>query len=125
MRGHVCSLLIFGFDSYGNDGAENEAAPAKGTIKTFADTLRGESRPGDVLARTDEAEFALILPETDSAEAWAMAERIWTKAAWKIEVSAGAACFPGDAYDAGSLIKAARRGLGRERRRRLTGGPSE
>jgi diguanylate cyclase (GGDEF)-like protein len=48
-------------------------------IRTIAGTLKTELRDSDLVARYGGEEFAIILPETDNAGAWEVAERLREK----------------------------------------------
>ena len=77
----------------------------------FATILKGEASPGDVIGRSDQAEFAIILPETSRADVDALAQRITRKAEWTFRVSSGSAIFPDDATTSTDLISTARYSL--------------
>jgi GGDEF domain-containing protein len=70
--------------------------------------LKDEVSPGEVIGRTDEAEFAVVLPETGLADAQLLAERVRRKAEWTFGVSFSVAEFPTHAVDAEALLVAAR-----------------
>ena len=75
-------------------------------LKAFASTLSRETRPGDIIGLTEQAQFALILPET-GRDAEALALRTGGQEEWRRMISVGLACFPQDASDAQGLIKTA------------------
>ncbi|MDI9245356.1 GGDEF domain-containing protein [Marinobacter sp. CHS3-4] len=56
-------------DRHGHDAGDS-------VLRAFSESLKRESREGDVCARLGGEEFALVLPETDAASASAVAERI-------------------------------------------------
>jgi diguanylate cyclase (GGDEF)-like protein len=59
-------------DSYGHLAGDR-------VIRTIAGTLKTELRDSDLVARYGGEEFAIILPETDNAGAWEVAERLLKK----------------------------------------------
>jgi PleD family two-component response regulator len=78
---------------------------------TFATILKGETSPADDIARSDQGEFAIILPETSRDDVDALAQRITRKAEWTFSVSTGSAMFPDDSTEGAALIGAARYAL--------------
>ena len=103
----VASLIaeIDNFEAYSN---RERVSEGNELLKSFTRTLSRESRPGDVIGQTDEAELALLLPETDRDQANTLGQRIRRKLGWYFTISAGMACFPRDASDALGMIKVAR-----------------
>ncbi len=86
-------------------------------LKAIADIARKSIRSIDIIARFGGQEFSLIMPETESEEAFFVLERVRTNirdlipSAWKnfprekITVSIGMATFPEDGKDEKTLIK--------------------
>lgn len=56
-------------DTFGQDVGDD-------LLSNFSDIVRSNTRPGDVFARIDESEFALILREADREQTTAVARRI-------------------------------------------------
>ena len=77
-------------------------------VMALAMMIKQEMRPGDIIGRTDQAEFAVILPETSRTDARSLGKRIRRRSGWCLTLSAGISCSPRDASEAGGLIKAAR-----------------
>lgn len=75
-HGYAFSLLLIDLDNFKlvNDGYGH--AFGDKFLVTFADTVRGVLRQGDIFARYGGDEFVIILPETDLQEAAQAAERI-------------------------------------------------
>jgi diguanylate cyclase (GGDEF)-like protein len=75
-HGRPLSFLMIDIDHFKaiNDRFGHEIGDR--AIMHVADLARGCKRPSDLLARIGGEEFALLLPETDVAEAEAMAERL-------------------------------------------------
>jgi len=79
---------------------------------TVADQLLAAARETAVVARVDEQEFQLLLPETDGLGAQACRRRIVSRlanTASMASVAVGAAIFPHDGRDLSQLLRMARR----------------
>jgi diguanylate cyclase (GGDEF)-like protein len=81
-----------------------------------AEAMRGTCRAVDTPARFGGDEFAIVLPETDFSEAWAVADRIHERAAQAGEepalaLSCGVAEFPRDGSERDALFEHADRTL--------------
>ena len=76
-------------------------------VRLFSSMLKDEVSPGEVIGRTDQAEFVVILPETGLADAQLLAKRVRRKAEWIFGVSFSVAEFPTHAADAKALMVAA------------------
>jgi len=81
-----------------------------------AAALRGASRAIDTAARFGGDEFALVLPETDEAEAWQVAHRVEERLPRdgekpRISASSGVAVYPADGDSVEALILVADRAL--------------
>ncbi len=72
-------------------------------VRFCSSMLKDEASPGEVIGRTDQAEFAVILPETGLADAQLLAKRVRRKAEWTFGVSFSVAEFPTHAADAKAL----------------------
>ncbi|MBZ0070560.1 MAG: GGDEF domain-containing protein [Gammaproteobacteria bacterium] len=91
-------------------------------LRELAYRLRGSLRPSDVAARYGGEEFVMMLPETDTAGAMAMCERLRGQVQdtpfeisvdnhQTLTVSIGVAVYPRDAQTAEALIAAADKAL--------------
>ena len=107
-KGHVCSLMVIEIDKFEEHTQKGGTAAGDELLKSLASIIRQEARAGDILGRTDHAEFTLVLPETDRAEVEAIGQSIRKAAEWSFTISAGVACYPRDASDMDSLVKMAR-----------------
>jgi diguanylate cyclase (GGDEF)-like protein len=86
-------------------------------LKTIADIARKSIRSIDIIARFEDEKFSLIMPETESEEAFLVLERVRINikdlipSTWKnfprekITVSMGMTTFPEDGKDVKTLIK--------------------
>jgi diguanylate cyclase (GGDEF)-like protein len=112
------SVLLLDLDHFKqvNDRYGHEAGDR--ALALFADLLRASTRPGDTAARIGGEEFALVLPDTILADAFAVAERIRRRmpaffaeeVPW-LRVSVGVAASGRDGDDAESLLQAGDRAL--------------
>ncbi len=90
-----------------------------GVLRGIGQIIRQSLREYDIAARFGGEEFVLVLPETDGAEAAAIAERLRNAIAQaafyapagdlhiRVTMSFGVASFPGDGLTAGELLRAA------------------
>jgi diguanylate cyclase (GGDEF)-like protein len=74
--GKACSLLMIDVDHFKAINDRHGHPAGDEVLTTIADLLRLRVRPMDVVCRYGGEEFAVLLPETDSAGATALAERI-------------------------------------------------
>jgi hypothetical protein len=90
-------------------GAEGPSGPA------MADLLLEAARDTDILARVDEHEFHLLMPETDGLGAHGSRRRVLARLTEKFSrglpsgLTVGAATFPHDGQDLSQLLRVARR----------------
>ncbi len=96
------------------DGAADEAP----VLRAVAEALRDGVRRSDVVARTGEREFALLLPETVSADGVRFVDKLLGELSGRVpdgcvDVRFGLASFPADAEDETGIVERARAALGR------------
>ncbi|MFQ5574726.1 MAG: GGDEF domain-containing protein [Terriglobia bacterium] len=92
-------------------GGEEAGQSARAAIEK---TLETSCRRSDIAGRYGRDEYAIILPETDATGAFAVAERMRSKAALAgsdMTVSAGVACYPHHTGCAKDLHKEAKKAL--------------
>jgi len=117
-HGHPVSLLILDIDHFKQINDRYGHQVGDEALRTVADLVTNESRTGDVIARYGGEELAIILPETDAANAVHLAERtcravaefpvmISPQEVIPITVSIGTATVPDDAHAARDLVTAA------------------
>lgn len=96
-------------DTYGHERGD-------GILRLVAEVMRANSRLHDVVCRYGGEEFAVILPETDRAQALCAAERtrqaierldipLGPDAPRKVTISIGVGVFPEDAVTASELVQ--------------------
>ena len=111
-RGTV-ALVVLDLDDFKTINERQGHPFGDGVLQRVGEELRKTIRKGDIAARTGGEEFALILPNSDAAEAQEVSERIRTSIAqlapegWELTCSAGVAVHPADAQDANSLLQLA------------------
>ncbi|MCE2745863.1 MAG: GGDEF domain-containing protein [Burkholderiales bacterium] len=69
-------------DTYGHEAGDNR-------LREFAETLRSNFRPGDLIARIGGEEFAVLLPNCTADDAQRIVDRIRHKGTCKVGFSAG------------------------------------
>lgn len=117
-HGHPVSLLILDIDHFKQINDRYGHQVGDEALRTVADIITNESRTGDVIARYGGEEIAIILPETDAANAVHLAERtchavaefpvmISPQEVIPITVSIGTATVPDDAHASRDLVTAA------------------
>lgn len=117
------SLAIFDIDDFKLFNDTEGHAAGDEILRALADISRDSIRAIDILSRIGGEEFAIIMPQTDTEEAFLVAERVRKNikelipVSWKkfpkrnITVSIGIASYPKDGKDPKNLIKAADRSL--------------
>ena len=117
------SLSIIDVDHFKNYNDKLGHPAGDEVLRKMSRILKGSVRDNDIVARYGGEEFALILPGTDEAGAYSLAERMRYKVEeaqfnkqeiqpeGKITISAGIATFPEDAVIMDDLIVAADRAL--------------
>jgi len=115
------SLLLLDIDHFKkvNDTYGHPAGDA--VLRSIAGLLQKQARETDIVARYGGEEMALILPETDTSGAQAIAERIRRAAASvthpseqgaiQVTVSIGLATCPGSGESAEAIVEAADKAL--------------
>lgn len=112
--GRPFSLLVADIDHFKlvNDRVGHSGGDV--VLRRLAELLRSGKREIDSAARLGGEEFVLLVPDTDANGAYALAERLRERVrqtfaadVQPITLSVGIATFPGDAGDAGELLRAA------------------
>jgi diguanylate cyclase (GGDEF)-like protein len=70
------SLILLDLDNFKKVNDTYGHIAGDQVLKQFAEILRGNTRRNDIIARWGGEEFALILPQTDTEEAFKIADRI-------------------------------------------------
>ncbi|MDZ8119410.1 GGDEF domain-containing protein [Pontiella agarivorans] len=87
------SLILFDIDRFKQINDTSGHAAGDAALKAFADTLNSTARAADIVCRFGGDEFAVILPETGSSNAWKFVERVIAKQNHP-SVTAGVASLP-------------------------------
>ncbi len=106
-RGHTCTLLMVGIDNFDAMVRKNGVPAGDQLLKSLVQTLQQESRPGDILGRVGQAEFVMMLPETQRNEAETLTYKVMKKVEWHFTLSAGIVSYPRDAASSAELLKKA------------------
>ena len=77
----------------------------------FAETLKQASRPMDMIGRTGQAEFAVIMKDARADDARSLEERVRRAMDPRLSLNVGIACCPQDAQNGEELIRRAREGM--------------
>ena len=77
----------------------------------FAETLRRLSRPTDIIGRTDQAEFAVLMKDAGADDVRSLAEKVRRETAPELSLSVGIASCPQDAPNGEELIRRARQAM--------------
>ncbi len=106
-RGHTCTLLMAGIDNFDAMVRKSGVQSGDQLLKALVQALQQESRPGDILGRMGQAEFVMMLPETQRNEAESLAYKVMKKVEWHFTLSAGIVSYPRDASNPAELLKKA------------------
>lgn len=108
--GKPLSLILADIDHFKKYNDTKGHLAGNEALKALARVLKKGSRSYDLVARFGGEEFAVVLPETDVAEAAAIAERLRSMApanGHELTISCGVAVFPKEAADLQALIACA------------------
>lgn len=111
------SLIVLDLDNFKEVNDEHGHPVGDEVLKVFAETVKYEIRAGDVFGRYGGEEFCVICPNTEEAEATALAERIRQefsktdieirKVKERFTVSAGVSCSSEVGFDFKGMLAAA------------------
>jgi diguanylate cyclase (GGDEF)-like protein len=105
--GTEVSLVVLDFDGFKAVNDELGHSAGDDLLCWATEAMQGALRPGDALGRLGGDEFAALLPDTDSAQARAVTDRLRLALSLRIQASAGSATAPGDGIDADALHRCA------------------
>jgi diguanylate cyclase (GGDEF)-like protein len=115
-HGHSVSLIMLDIDDFKNYNDTYGHLVGDEALKIVASLIRGSVRTIDLVSRYGGEEFAVILPITEVAATWSVAERIRSSIAGhffpdqnfqiavKVTVSLGIASYPAEAESVQELI---------------------
>lgn len=118
-RGQVLSLLVIDLDHFKNVNDTYGHQVGDMVLKSVAQVLHRTLKESDVLARYGGEEFVIVLPRTDTAGAYAVAERLRVAVAGlslrklapaapeRVTISVGVASYPIHATTVADLIRIA------------------
>lgn len=87
------SLVLFDIDNFKQINDTSGHAAGDTVLKSFAEILKSTARAADIVCRFGGDEFAVLLPETGSSNAWKFVERVMAHQKFPT-VSAGVAALP-------------------------------
>jgi diguanylate cyclase (GGDEF)-like protein len=121
--GSPVALLAIEIDGFGILGDLHGQSFRNDLLRDIASNLSRNARPSDTVAHCGGRKFAILLPATNTAEAYCLAERLREdiestcilaglppEAVW-VKISVGLALFPRDARSTRELLVAADAGL--------------
>lgn len=117
------SIALFDIDNFAALSDEFGASWSEDVLREVSEVIREQVREGDVVARIQAGQFAVILPELDKRNAYMVAEKVRTsfeqrnmsrmrRSRASATLSAGVASFPYDAQTKENLISAVEAALG-------------
>jgi len=96
--GRELSLVLFDIDGFKQINDTHGHAAGDEALRQFAALLKESARKADIVCRHGGDEFAVILPETGTSDAWIFVERVSQMLedfdGWGITVTAGIADLP-------------------------------
>lgn len=116
---HTCSVVILDLDNFKRYNDRYGHLAGDDLLRELAGILQEEVRETDVVARYGGEEFTIILPETDGAQAYQLAERLRAtirahefvvrdaQQVGRITISAGVATYPNHADEPEALVQMA------------------
>ena len=111
-HGHSFAYVMIDVDDFKKINDSHGHQHGDAVLKSLAETLTRSSRAHDVVGRYAGDEFVVLLTNVDEAQARSLVARLSSDIrAAGLSCSLGAATYPRDANDAGSLLAAADRAL--------------
>ena len=107
LRSHTLSVLMAEIDGFENHTSKGGVTTADALMRRFADIVKNQVRPGDIVGRLGTAQLALLMPETDRADSEALANKVRSSSGWEFSMSGGIATSSRDASDARELLEMA------------------
>lgn len=108
-RSRSCALLMA--EVRESENRPNEGPSSDNLLGGFAERLRELSRPTDIIGRTGQAEFAVLMKDAWVDEASSLAEKVRQGIDPRLSLSVGIAAIPQDASNGEELIRRARRAM--------------
>ncbi|HXV76291.1 MAG TPA: sensor domain-containing diguanylate cyclase [Candidatus Polarisedimenticolaceae bacterium] len=128
-EGQALALFIFDIDHFKSYNDTNGHPAGDDLLRTLAELLRRQVRPGDCCCRYGGEEFIVAMPDTNREEAYSVADRIRgavesfefehheSQPGGRVTISGGVAAFPHDGNSVAALTKHADVALYESKRR--------
>ena len=114
----MLSLILLDLDYFKAYNDVQGHTAGDNILETMGRLVNAEIRNSDLAFRYGGDEFAIILPQSETRDAFAVAERVRRRIAnemgkknIKLSASLGLACWPADAYTSGELVDTADKAL--------------
>ena len=111
LRNRSCALLM----TETRDSPQGPAGPggpsSDDLLGGFAETLTQVSRATDIIGRTGQAEFAVLMKDARADDARSLAEKVRREMDPRLSLNVGVACCPQDAPDGEELMRRAREAM--------------
>ena len=111
LRNQSCALLMAETRDSENSPAGRGGPKSDDLLGVFAETLRQVSRPTDIIGRTGQAEFAVLMKDARANDARSLAEKVRRETDPGLSLSVGTASCPQDAPNGEELIRRAREAM--------------
>jgi diguanylate cyclase (GGDEF)-like protein len=111
LRNQSYALIMVETHSSTNSPADPGGPSSDDLLGGFAETLTQVSRPTDIIGRTGQTEFAVLIKDARADDARSLAEKVRREMDPRLSLNVGVACCPQDAPDGEELMRRAREAM--------------